>query len=354
MPRPYAGAQHAAASLRQIGEFGLIDRLVRLCPTTSARLRLGVGDDAAVIRPRPDTEVLVTTDVLVEGVDFDPAVWPFDRLGEKALIVNLSDIAAMGGRPVAFFVALSLPARARVRDAEALYRGLGRVARRYGVALGGGDVSAASRWSIAVTVIGEIRRGRMLTRAGARPGDLLCVTGTLGDSVAGLSLLRRGMRLPRGFTQSYARWLIDRHQIPAPRLEIGARLAQQRLATAGIDLSDGLGADVRRLCEASGVSVEIDLAALPLSKALRTYAAALRLDPVKYAVDGGEDFELLVTVPPQRLDRARRAAAGDVPLTVIGRVIPARRGLTAIDVRGRRHPLPHAGYEHFRDTDSTR
>lgn len=334
--------------LQRLGEFGLIDRLTRLCPTAAPRLRVGVGDDAAGLMPRPGTELLVTTDVLVEGVDFNLSVWPFERLGEKALVVNLSDIAAMGGRPVAFFVALSLPARARVRDAEALYRGLGRAARRYGVVLAGGDVSAAPCWSIAVTVIGEVARGRALTRSGARPGDLLCVTGTLGDSAAGLSLLSRGPRVPRGFSRSHARWLIDRHQRPTPRLEIGARLAQQRLATSAIDLSDGLAADVRRLCEASGVGVEIDLSALPLSKALRAYAAALRRDPVAYALGGGEDFELLVTVSRKHLGRVQRLARGMIPVAVIGRVTPSRRGLSVIDARGQRHALPRAGYEHFR------
>jgi thiamine-monophosphate kinase len=336
-------------ALRRLGEFGLIDRLVRLCPTRSPRLRVGVGDDAAVIRPQAGRELVVTTDVLVEGVDFNLSVWPFDRLGEKALVANLSDVAAMGGRPISFFVALSLPARARVRDAEALYRGLGRVARRYGVVLAGGDVSAAPCWSIAVTATGEVARGRVLTRAGARPGDLLCVTGTLGDAVAGLDLLGRGERLPRGLAGSHARWLIDRHQRPTPRLEIGARLAQQRLATAAIDLSDGLAADVRRLCEASKVGVEIDLAALPLSRGLRAYATAVGQAPIKYALGGGEDFELLLTIAPPRLDRVRRAAAGDAPVTVIGRVTRGRRGLIAIDATGRRRPLPHVGYEHFRN-----
>lgn len=333
-------------SLGRLGEFGLIDRLARLCPTTSPRLRVGVGDDAAVVRPRAGTELLVTTDVLVEGIDFDLRVSPCDRLGEKALAVNLSDIAAMGGRPVAFFVALSLPARARVRDAEALYRGLGRAARRYGVVLAGGDVSAAPCWSIAVTVIGEVARGRALTRAGARPGDLVCVTGTLGDSAAGLDLLRR---VPRALSRSHARWLIDRHQQPTPRLETGARLARHRLATAAIDVSDGLAADVRRLCDASRVGVEVDAAALPLSKALLAYATASRRKATDYAAGGGEDFELLVTVPSRFLGRAQRLAAGGAPLTPIGRVTSARRGLVVVDSTGRRRPLPHAGYDHFRN-----
>jgi thiamine-monophosphate kinase len=180
-------------------------------------------------------------------------------------------------------------------------------------------VSAAPCWSIAVTVIGEVERGRALMRNGARPGDLLCVTGTLGDSVAGLELLGGRGRLPRGLARPHARWLINRHQCPTPRLGIGVGLAQHCLATAGIDLSDGLAADVRRLCEASGVGVEIDLAALPLSRALRAYAAVTGRDPVADALGGGEDFELLVTVPRRNLGRVQRLARGTTPLTVIGR-----------------------------------
>lgn len=334
--------------LERLGEFGLIARLTRLCPTTSPQVRLGVGDDAAVVRPRPNTELLVTTDVLVEGVDFDRADTPFDRLGEKALAANLSDIAAMGGRPAVFFVSLSLPSRAAVREAEALYRGLGRCARRYGVTLGGGDVSAAPCWSVAVTVLGEVARGRALTRAGARAGDVLCVTGTLGDSMAGLALLQRRGRLPRGVARSSARRLIDRHQRPVPRLVIGQRLAEQGLATAAIDLSDGLAADVRHLCEASEVGVEIDLSALPMSTALRQYAEAVRRDPIGCALGGGEDFELLVAIPPKHLARAQRLADRAAPLTVIGRVTSARQGLRVIDATGQRRPLPVLGYEHFR------
>ncbi|MFZ5876464.1 MAG: thiamine-phosphate kinase [Nitrospirota bacterium] len=338
------------SELRRLGEFGLIARLAKLCPTTSSQLRLGVGDDAAVVRPKPNTEILVTTDVLVEGVDFERGNTPFERLGEKALAANLSDIAAMGGRPTVFFVSLSIPARAAVRAADALYRGLGRCARRYGVTLGGGDVSAAPCWSVAVTVLGEVARGRALTRAGARPGDLLCVTGTVGDSRAGLALLQRGGRTPRGLARSHVKRLIGRHQLPTARIQIGRQLADQRLATAAIDLSDGLAADVRHLCEASKVGVEIDLSALPMSTALRQYAEAVRRDPIGYALGGGEDFELLIAIPPKHLARAQRLADPHAPLTVIGRITSARKGLTVVDGTGRRRPLPNVGYEHFRNS----
>lgn len=333
--------------LSQIGEFGLIARLARFCPTASPRLQLGIGDDAAIVAVPPRRQLLVTTDILVERVDFDRRVWSFSTLGEKALAVNLSDVAAMGGRPSVFFVGLSLPPQATVREVDALYRGLGRAARRYGVALGGGDLSAAPVWSIAITLLGEIERGAALTRSGAKVGDWLCVTGTLGDSGAGLDLLRTP-HTARGAAIRGRRFLIDRHQRPTPRVACGQLLAGRRLASAAIDLSDGLASDLRRVCEASGVGAEIDLRALPLSPALKAYAAAVGRDPLEYALTSGEDFELLFAVPPARLNRVLRLSTPDLPITPIGRVLPRRAGLRAIDIAGRRRPLRERGYDHFR------
>jgi thiamine-monophosphate kinase len=307
----------------------------------------GIGDDAAVIVQSPRRDLLVTTDVLVERVDFEWHAWTGVRLGAKALAVNLSDVAAMGGRPTVFFVALSVPPSAKLAQLEDLYRGFGKVARRYGVALGGGDLSAASAWAIAITVSGDVERGRALTRTGAEPGDWLCVTGTLGDSGAGLDLLRRrrGGRVRRLAGTAF---LIDRHQLPTPRLESGRILAERRLATAAIDLSDGLASDLRRLCDASRVGAEIDLRALPLSPALRVYAASVGRDPITYALTSGEDFELLFAVRPERLDRVLRLATTDVPITAIGRILPRRAGLRVLDGRGLSTRLTVTGYEHFR------
>ncbi|MEO5657325.1 MAG: thiamine-phosphate kinase, partial [Nitrospiria bacterium] len=253
--------------------------------------------------------------------------------------------AAMGGTPTVFFVALSLPDTASVQDAEALYRGLGRAARRYGIVLGGGDLSSAPVWSVAITLLGEVARGRVLTRSGAKAGDWLCVTGTLGDSAAGLDLLqRKGLsRLSRD-----RRFLIDRHQVPEPRLAVGRSLGERRVASAAIDLSDGLASDLRRVCDAGGVGAEIDASALPLSPAFRAYAEHYDRDPVQLALTGGEDFELLFTVSPSNLKRALSLATRKVPITPIGRVLPRRAGLRLIDATGASRPLLMAGYDHFK------
>jgi thiamine-monophosphate kinase len=316
----------------------------------------GIGDDAAVIVQSPRRDLLVTTDLLVETVDFDLGAWTYDRLGEKALAVNLSDIAAMGGWPTVFFVGLAIPRRATVRQVEDLYRGLGRAARRYGVVLGGGDLSSSpSGWSIGITLLGEIKRGKALTRSGAKPGDWLCVTGTLGDSGAGLHLLRAASeRRPstttqrRNYSSRGPRFLLDRHQRPTPRVECGRVLAARRLATAAIDLSDGLASDLRRLCDASGVGAEIDLPSLPLSNELKAYADSVGRDPIEYAISSGEDFELLFTVDPTCLNRAVRLAIDKTPVTPIGRILPRRAGLQVVDASGKNTPLDAKGYDHFR------
>jgi len=343
-------------SLADLGEVGVIRRAVRFCPSVSPLLVRGVGDDAAIIRPSGQRHLLLTTDLLVEHIDFNLNGWTLDRVGEKALAVNVSDVAAMGGRPTLFTVGLAIPARARPAQVDALYRGLGRAARRYGVALAGGDLSASpSGWSIEITLLGEVKPGQALTRSGAEVGDRLCVTGTLGDSGAGLDLLRANTSRRTGLgaaTRSLpsraARFLVERHQVPTPRVAQGRALASRGLATAAIDLSDGLASDLRRLCEASGVGAEVDLRALPFSSELLTYARAVKRDPATYALTSGEDFELLVTVAPANLARARSLNVDGVPLTDIGSILPRRAGLRIIDRRGRRSRLTASGFEHFR------
>ena len=169
MSRTLRPSSRSNGSLAELGEVGVIRRAVRFCPSSSPLLVCGVGDDAAIIRPSHGRQLLLTTDLLVERIDFDLETWTLDRVGEKALAVNLSDVAAMGGRPTLFTVGLAIPARARIAQVDALYRGLGRAARRYGVVLAGGDLSASpAGWSIEITLLGEIEPGRALTRSGAQ------------------------------------------------------------------------------------------------------------------------------------------------------------------------------------------
>jgi thiamine-monophosphate kinase len=301
-----------------------------------------MGDDAALVRPSARRHILLTTDLLIEGVDFDPDTSSFDQIGHKAMAANLSDIAAMGGIPKYVMVAIALPTRTPMRSLDLLYQGMMRLARRYGVRLIGGDTSASFHGiMVALSVIGEAEQGQAITRSGARPGDRIFVTGSLGNSKAGLEILkRRKARFP---------YLVRRHLYPLPRVKEGRLLATRRLATAMLDLSDGLASDLRHLCEASRVGARIDRSKIPLSPPLVEYAREKGNDPFHYALTGGEDFELLFTVRPSRI-RALEHLQSQRRLTVfpIGEITTQRHGITIVEQDRRERRLTEQGYEHFR------
>ncbi len=322
--------------LNDIGERRLISAVRRSFPAKPAGVVLGIGDDAAVVRG--PARLLITHDLLVEDVDFRTALHPPRLLGRKALNVNLSDIAAMGGRPRHVVLGLALPGRTERAWLDAFLAGFKQAARQAGVALVGGDLSAAARIMIAVTVTGEARR--FVTRSGARPGDRVFVSGTVGDAAMGLRLLER-----RGAGRRYdrsSRRLLRAFLDPAPRLELGTLLARKGLASAMIDVSDGLAVDLAHVLEESRVGAEIDPARIPLSTELRRASAR----PLDLALHGGEDFELLFTVRPRNLPRLR-ALGKRFPVTEIGRIVPGRR-LLAVGADGAKRPLAAKGYEHFR------
>jgi thiamine-monophosphate kinase len=312
------------------GEFTLIERFTRALPLGGEGVVVGPGDDAAVLRPREGEDLVATVDAVVEGVHFDARFTPAD-VGWKALAVNLSDLAAMGARPLHALVALGVPAGTPGRVLAGIARGLGECARAHGVAVVGGNVSRARELSVTVTALGAVPRGRVLLRSGARPGDLVAVTGTLGDAALGL--------LPGA-----ARALVRRQRRPTPRLAAGRALA--RLARAALDVSDGLAQDLGHLCRASGVGARIGVADLPLSDAYRRATRALP-DPYAPALSGGEDYELVVALAPRNLARARAAAeAAGTTLTVVGRFVRGR----GVRVVGRRGEPMHVarGHDHLR------
>jgi len=333
-------------TLNQLGEFGLLRRLFRRIPSPPRFVSIGPGDDAAVFRTSSDRDWIVTTDTLVEAVDFDRAYSSFRQIGYKALAVNLSDIAAMGGRPVAFLVSLAAPGRTPVKAVDEIYHGMLALARRYRVALIGGDVSGSPKGiSITVMMLGVIGRGAAVPRSGARSGDRIYVTGTLGDSRAGLEILKMKKRPNPPALESR---LVRRHFFPVPRVEFGRLLSRRGWATAMIDLSDGLASDLRHLCEASRAGARIDWDRLPVSTALASYARRLNRSAADYALRGGEDFELLFTVNRKRV-AAVEAAAKRMALAVtpIGTVVSKSRGITLIGKESRAVPLSVRGYEHF-------
>jgi len=329
------------------GELALIQHIrARVEASASSGLRLGIGDDCAILRSRPGDEIVVTTDLSLEGRHFRRDWHPAASIGHRALSRGLSDIAAMGARPLAAFLSLALPATVAANAVwvDGFLDGLLTLAKLHGVPLAGGDTSEAVGDGVIadIVLLGAAPAGRALRRSTARPGDLLYCTGALGGASAELATLSAN---PRAFARDYPDGTHP-HLFPQPRLAVGQALLRRKLATACIDLSDGLSTDLAHLCEASGVSAEIDANALPLHPFSEQLSPEARLDA---ALNGGEDYELLFTARPST--RMPRTIAG-IAITRIGHLTPRRPRtplMTLVDAEGHRTPLQPHGWEHFRN-----
>lgn len=312
----------------------------------------GLGEDVAVLRPKPGRVLLVTTDLLLEGIHFDFRFLSWGALGKKAMAANLSDLAAMGGEPRFALIALAVPGKTPVAAIDQLYRGMRAWADPLHVDLVGGDTSRSeSGVFLALTLLGEGKADRVVCRAGASPGDALYVTGTLGDSAAGLELLQRGRE--KGRLSQATRYLIRRHKDPTPRVREGQTLGRQGLASAMIDVSDGLLQDLGHLCDESGVAAEVMRDQVPLSPALRGGAGGLLIHPSWwYALGGGEDYEILFAVPAAKeASLLRLIRSGRLRATRIGAFRRGRPNITVRDARGRIIEPPVTGYDHFRSRE---
>ena len=332
--------------LREIGEAGALRALRPFVARTGGSLAAGFGDDTAAIRiPGCKDLLLFTADMLVEGVHFLPGPGDWTAVGRKALAVNLSDVAAMGGRPAEALVSIGLPPEFAKADLAALYRGLAYEARRAGARLVGGDTVRAERPTIHVALLGWAARGRPLPlRSRCRPGQGLYLTGTAGDSAAGLALLRDKNLAPLR-AEPWAKSLCRRHLLPTARLAAGQALAQAFDDLAMIDVSDDVERECRLLAEASGAALALNVSALPLSAALRRFAAATGQDPRAYALNGGEDFELLFATKASLAEIRARFARKSVRLRV-ARVGEIRSGPPAVELQGGPSGGP-SPFEHF-------
>jgi len=343
---PHAGGR-ATVELRALGELGVLARIrTAVGKTRSTGVRIGIGDDTAVLAVTPGTSLLATTDLLVEDIHFRRAWASPADIGWKAMAVNLSDVASMGGVPRWALVAAALPATAEVQEIDALYEGLLAAATPHGVTIVGGDTSTSRLgWTINVTLLGE-HSGAPKLRSAASPGDVVAVTGSLGRAAAGLALLEQGSTTALSAQTQDA--LTRAHLRPMPRLAEGRWLGEQPGVHAMMDLSDGLSTDLGHICRESDVGARIALDRLPMPPAVREAADALGTDPSEWAAAGGEDYELLLTCAAdmvERLAEGLRAATGTA-LTAIGRIEPREASVTYVDARGE-PVLLRGGYQHF-------
>jgi thiamine-monophosphate kinase len=350
-----------ATTVADLGEHAVIDRIAACARVKAGFVSVGLGDDAAVIEPARNLAEVVTTDSLVEGIHFDRAYVPAAAIGHKALAVNLSDLAAMGAEPRAALLSLVLPGAMRVADFDEMIGAFAALADRCGVALVGGNVARSpGPLVLDVTAIGSVKRRRAMLRRGARPGDGIYVSGQVGAACAGFLACRAGAA-PAGAAGAAGQAGVtgvaapddmsacaERFLRPDPRVRLGLLLGRNRVASACVDLSDGLSDGVRRIAAASGVGAEIDGDAVPVpAEARRWFELVEGRDALAAAMSGGEDYELLFTVPARRRRALESVArlAGGVPCTKIGTVTADRR--LVVVRQGARTPISE-GYAHFR------
>ena len=332
--------------LKQIGEFGFINKISRGCVIRPDNIIRSIGDDAAAFTVAPGQVSLVTTDLLIEQIHFiRKTITGFD-LGHKSLAVNLSDIAAMGGVAREAFVSIGIPLKCPLNYIEAVYDGLKHLAAKFDVNILGGDTTRSENdLIINVVVHGIVARDKLLRRDAARPGDIIFTTGYLGDSKAGLHLILNNLPVDSSEMQA----LYRAHVLPEPHLLEGHFLANQPGIRAAIDISDGLSSDLGHIAEQSAVGAKIFVSEIPVSDSLKKFCGALGFDPLEYALRGGEDYTLLCTAAPEKAEEIAQnfRNAFNRPLFSIGEATENNR-LEIIYPDGTSKPISPRGWDHFR------
>jgi thiamine-monophosphate kinase len=328
--------------INEIGEFGLIESIRKDCITSLQGVVKGIGDDCAVFHSSSGRVLLLTTDMLVEDIHFlRNTITPY-QLGRKAIAVNLSDIAAMGGTPLVTLISLAISSQTEVEEIQELYRGMREICGLYSVDIVGGDtVASPGNLIINVSLVGDANEQEVLYRSGARPGDRIYLTGIVGDSSAGLSILKHEISSP----ESLHRHFIKVHNEPEPLIKTGKVIAG---STAMIDLSDGLLSDLGHICDESHVGALLLRDKVPLSEELKSLGAHAGFDPLDFALSGGEDYVLLVTVPGAKT-RDFELAYKDgksAPLFLIGD-IREEKGIRIMNENGSAQDLVPKGFDHF-------
>ena len=332
----------------QLGEFGLIDRIRSALPEPGPNVVVGIGDDVAVVEGSAESVWLATCDVQVEGAHFLRDAIPPRSLGRKALAINLSDIASAGGIPRFALVSLGVPGDMEVSFIDELYAGLREEGEKFGVEIVGGNISRSRLGMfIDVFLLGETLRDNVVLRSGAKAGDRIMVTGSIGDAAAGVALL---LDHNLKTDESYAAAAGERQYSPTPRVKEGALIGALRQASSMIDVSDGIAGDLGHVCQKSGVSARLEAARFPVRPENRALSRSARGDEWHFALHGGEDYELLITAPPGKAERLaqRITAETGTPVTIIGEILPAGQPAQLVLPDGNTLPLGDTGWDHFK------
>ncbi len=332
-----------------LGELNLIEKIKKEIERGKHRnynkkdLILGIGDDSAIVAKDFNRDLLATTDMLIEGVHFSKKTASLEQIGWKALACNLSDIAAMGGIPRYALVSLGFPGGTAVREIEDLYKGIESLAGKYRVKIIGGDtVSSPSFFVISITLLGEIIKKEFVSRAGASLGDKILVTGTFGNAGGGLKLLKeKEFPLPSNRSEKY---LLRKFLLPEPRIKEGRIIARGKYATSMIDCSDGLDSSIRFISLESKVGAKIYIDSIPMSRELIKVSMFLKKTPLDFALFGGEDYELVFTAPPEKINKIKKHIS---EVTVIGEIVNKKEGIKFLDKKGKELKFRAKGYEHF-------
>jgi thiamine-monophosphate kinase len=327
------------ASIGKLGEFGLIDLIKQRIFSEDKQVLVNIGDDTAVLRLSSDKLLIFTTDTMVEKIHFDLSYFTFEEMGWKAMAANLSDIAAMGGSPTYGLVTIGLPKSMLAREVLSIYKGASHIAGKYGCRIIGGDTTLVPKHLfVSVALLGEADRKSLITRSGAKRGDLICVTGNLGEAQAGLEFLKAHGRKNLS--------LVRKHLKPQPRISESRVLIRRLRVNSMIDVSDGLSSDLFHLTEESRLGALIHEEHIPVSSKCLKLASLLKRSPVSWALSSGEEYELLFTV--DRRDRNRiEKVKREVDITVVGEMVDREQGVRLATRSGRRRKLAKTGFAHF-------
>ncbi|OGC78153.1 MAG: thiamine-phosphate kinase [candidate division Zixibacteria bacterium RBG_16_40_9] len=329
--------------LKTVGEFGLIDLIKKKVYSRNKRILVGIGDDAAIVKSSLNKHLILTTDTLLEKIHFDLDYFTFRQLGQRALAANLSDIAAMGGLPITAIVTLGLPNYVTVENVLELYAGMNFLAKKFNCPISGGDITNSPRGLlISISVLGEVEKNYLTLRSKAQAGDVLCVTGDLGEVQAGLELLQKAKKNKK---IKLSKNLVQKHLTPLPKILESREIIKNLKPTAMIDVSDGLGAEVNHIAEESKLGAVIYESEIPISPQAKQVGKILNKKPINWALYGGEEYELLFTLPKSRVDKLIELSK-EIKLTLVGEM-KKEMGVFLVKNAGKKEKIKKGGFRHF-------